>query len=196
MTERARQAEALWTYEISREKLLKRHVEKGIIRQEDADELSEAMFQQLNLDEVPGFRLSPLGEKMRDPAVKVDPYVSLTEIARGKGSASPSYLIQSWLRSRNTTDYLKVWEKKYNPHFQESACDELVDRIHTTSLTLTPTLWITTTSARGLKTTRGKGGGTMAHPEIAEIFRAWLFPEFMYELVKWYRMFQHGDSND
>lgn len=44
--------------------------------------------------------------------------------------------------------------------------------------------WIRTTSARGIVTSRGKGGGTMAHPEIAMASRAWLFPEFMNESAK------------
>ena len=30
----------------------------------------------------------------------------------------------------------------------------------------------------------------MAHPEIAEAFRAWLFPEMMLEMVKRYRRYQ------
>lgn len=42
-----------------------------------------------------------------------------------------------------------------------------------------------------MRTTRRKGGGTIAHPKIAEIFRAWLFPEYMLELVQWYRRFYH-----
>ena len=88
-----------------------------------------------------------------------------------------------------------MWEKIYNPQFQEDACDELVHMVHTTSTTLTPSLWINTTHALGMRTSRGKGGGTIAHPEIAEMFRAWLFPEFMLELVQWYRSFCHGTSN-
>ena len=48
-----------------------------------------------------------------------------------------------------------------------------------------------TTNALGIKSSRGRGGGTIAHPEIAEAFRAWLFPEYMLRLVRWYRMYQH-----
>ena len=69
----------------------------------------------------------------------------------------------------------------------------MVKKVHSTGMTLTPSLWINTTNAMGLKTARGKGGGTMAHPEIAEMFWAWLYPEFMLELVRWYRGFQHQD---
>ena len=65
MTDREAQIEALWTYEISQEKVLKRIVKKGLMTQAEADELSERVFGQLNTDKIPGFRLSSLGEKMR-----------------------------------------------------------------------------------------------------------------------------------
>lgn len=196
MTGREAQIEATWTYEISREKVLKRIVTKGLITQAEADELSERMFEQLNLQEIPGFRLSSLGEKMRTEGPCLNAYVSLTEIARKKKNFSPSYLIQSWMRSNATVEYLRMWEKTYNPGFQDDACDELLHTIHTTSTTLTPSLWIRTTHAHGIKTSRGKGGGMVAHPEIAEMFRAWLFPEFILELVKWYRGFDHSAESE
>lgn len=195
MTEREAQIEALWTYEISHEKVLKRGVKKGYITQAEADGFSEKLFEQLNLQKIPGFRLSSLGEKMRTEGLCLNAYVSLTEIAKEKKISSPSYLIQSWMRNNTTVKYLRMWEKIYNPGFKEDACNELIHTIHTTSTTLTPSLWIKTTHALGIKTSRGKGGGTVAHPEITEMFRAWLFPEFMLELVQWYRNFYHSSNN-
>ena len=194
MTSREAQIEALWTYEISTEKILRRSVKKGFISQAEADELSEKLFEQLDTKKIPGFLPSPLGEKMRAEDVRVNPYVSMTEIAREKKTSSPSYLIQSWMRSNTTIEYLRMWEKIYNPQFQEAACDDLIHTVHTTGTTLTPSLWINMTHALGMRTSRGSGGGTIAHPEIAEMFRAWLFPEFMLELVRWYRMFQHEEK--
>lgn len=193
MTEREAQIEALWTYEVVTEKVLRRSVKKGFITQQEADEFSEKLFEELNTDNIPGFRPSPLGEKMRMEDIRVNPYVSLTEIAREKKSSSPSYLIQSWLRSSTTIEYLRMWEKIYNPRFQEEACDQLIETVRKTSTTMTPTLWINTTHALGIRSSRGKGGGTIAHPEIAEAFRAWLFPEYMLRLVRWYRIYQHDD---
>lgn len=195
MTEREAQIEALWTYEISHEKVLKRGVKKGYITQAEADGFSEKLFEQLNLQKIPGFRLSSLGEKMSTEGSCLNAYVSLTEIAKEKKISSPSYLIQSWMRNNTTVKYLRMWEKIYNPGFKEDACNELIHTIHTTSTTLTPSLWIKTTHALGIKTSRGKGGGTVAHPEITEMFRAWLFPEFMLELVQWYRNFYHSSNN-
>ena len=95
MTEREAQIEALWTYEVATEKVLRRAVKKGYITQDEAGEFSGKLFKQLNTDNIPGFRPSTLGEKMRVEDIRVNPYVSLTEIAREKNSSSPSYLIQS-----------------------------------------------------------------------------------------------------
>lgn len=189
--EREAQIEALWTYEVATEKMLRRCVKKGYITREEAEEYSEKLFEQLNMDNVPGFRPSSLGEKMRMEYLYINPYISLTEIARKQTGSSPSYLIQSWLRSKTTIEYLRMWEKIYNPEFREDACDQLVETVHKTSTTMTPTLWIKTTNALGIKSSRGKGGGTIAHPEIAEAFQAWLSPEYMLRLVRWYRMYQH-----
>lgn len=191
MTDREAQIEALWTYEISTEKVLRRAVKKGFITQAEADQFSEKLFEQLDTRKIPGFLPSSLGEKMRAKQVNVNPYVSMTEIAKEKKSSSPGYLIQSWMRSNTTIEYLRMWEKIYNPRFQEAACDELIHTVKTTGTTLTPSLWINTTQAMGMRTSRGKGGGTTAHPEIATMFRAWLFPEAMLDLVRCYRMVQH-----
>ena len=75
MTDREAQIEALWTYEISTEKVLRRAVKKGFITQAEADELSEKLFEQLDTKKIPGFLPSPLGEKMRAEQVNVNFYV-------------------------------------------------------------------------------------------------------------------------
>lgn len=40
-----------------------------------------------------------------------------------------------------------MWEKTYNPKFQDNACDELIHAVHITGTTLTPPLWIRSTHA-------------------------------------------------
>lgn len=82
ITDREAQVEALWPYEVSTEKVLRRAVKKGFITQEEVDEFSERLFEQLNTDDIPGFHISHLGEKMRMEDILVNLYVSLTEIAR------------------------------------------------------------------------------------------------------------------
>ena len=58
MTDKEAQAEALWTYAISKEKVLRQLVKRGVIPQEEADWMSEQIYEQLNLDEVPGMAIS------------------------------------------------------------------------------------------------------------------------------------------
>jgi hypothetical protein len=185
-----RRAEAIWTYEISLEKVLKRLVNKGIFTQEHADYISDQFFEQLNLVDVPGSLLSSIGEKMINENCGHSPYVSLTDIAREKNSESPGYLVQSWLRNSNTIEYLRLWEKKFNPNFLDDECEKLIKTIRTTGATLTSKIWISANKAVGIESKAGKNGGTMAHPEIAGAFRAWLFPEVMLEMVKRYRSYQ------
>ena len=82
MTEREAQIEALWTYEVATEKVLWWSVKKEFITQEEADAFSEKLFEQLNTDNIPGFRFSSLGEKMRAEAITVKLYETLMESAR------------------------------------------------------------------------------------------------------------------
>lgn len=40
-----------------------------------------------------------------------DDYISLTDIAKIKDSDNPRYIIQNWMRNRNTIEFLGVCEK-------------------------------------------------------------------------------------
>ena len=96
---------------------------------------------------------------------------------------SPGYVIQSWMRSRNTLEFLRQWELEQNAEFDDQVCAELIRQGHTTSLTITPTLWVRRTHAVGLHVKQGKGGGVRAYPEIAADFRLWLDPKERLEII-------------
>ena len=110
--------------------------------------------------------------------------VSLTKIAKQCTEDSPGYVIQSWMRSRNTLEFLRQWENDMNGGFDDRACEELIHEAHTTSLTVTPSLWIRRTHAVGMYVKQGKGGGVRAYPEIAADFRLWLDPAERLALVR------------
>lgn len=61
--------------------------------------------------------------------------VSLTELARRHSKESPGYVIQNWMRSRNTLELLRQWENDMNEEFDDRACEELIQQGRTTSLT-------------------------------------------------------------
>ena len=111
-------------------------------------------------------------------------YVSLTEIARLKNFKNPSYVIQSWLRDRNTLDFLFQWETENNMSFQNIGYHQIKVKLSNPSFTLTPKIWKEYTSATGIISKQGNGGGTFAHRDIAIDFYAWVFPKKRYQLVK------------
>lgn len=53
---------------------------------------------------------------------------------------------------------------------------KLIYQVHTTSLTVTPFLWIRRTHAIGVHVRQGKGGSVSAYPEIVADFHLWLDP--------------------
>ena len=113
--------------------------------------------------------------------------VSLTELARQYSVDSPGYAIQSWMRSRNTLEFLRQWENDMNGEFDDGACGDLIHQAYTTSLTVTPSLWIRKTHAVGIRVKQGKGGGVSAYPEIAADFHLWLDPAERLALVRMVR---------
>lgn len=191
LTEEER-AEAIWTYCIGREKILKRLVEKNIMPQDLANTLSERMLEQLNVNEIPGFRRSSVGEVMIAERIRIvspdNTYMSLTEIARQKDTETPSYVIQSWLRNYGTIEFLRLWEKESNPKFIDEECTALIERMKSSSFTLTLKQWIANTGAIGITSKQGKNGGTFAHPDIACEFNMWINPIFRLDVVKKFRM--------
>ena len=110
--------------------------------------------------------------------------VSLTELAKQYSGESPGYVIQSWMRSRNTLEFLRQWEDDMNEEFDDRICEELIHQGHTTSLTITPSLWIRKTHAIGMRVKQGKGGGVSAYPEIAADFQLWLDPKARLAMVR------------
>ena len=113
-----------------------------------------------------------------------DGMVSLTELSRQYSEESPGYVIQSWMRSRNTLEFLRQGEKEMNAEFDDQACEELIQQGHTTSLTVTPSLWIRRTHAVGMHVKQGKGGGVSAYPEIAADFHLWIDPKVRLAIVR------------
>ena len=111
-------------------------------------------------------------------------YVSLTHIARQKNFENPSYVIQSWLRDRNTLDVLYLWEIENNPDFKKDGYEGIVNKLSNPSFTLTAKIWREETGATGILSKQGNGGGTFAHEDIAIDFYAWTFPQKRYQLVK------------
>ena len=118
---------------------------RGLVDEEAADAAKERFYDTLNEEKL------RTTQKVRDYHETISLYmrmlahdgmVSLTELARQYSDESPGYVIQSWMRSRNTLEFLRQWELEQNAEFDDQVCAELIRQGHTTSLTITPTLWV------------------------------------------------------
>lgn len=111
-------------------------------------------------------------------------YISLTDIARYKDRERTDYIVQNWMRTRDTIEFLGVWERINNPNFKPIEFDGLRGNAGLNSFSLTPKRWIETVNAIGIITKQGNGGGTFAHKDIAFEFATWISAEFKLYLIK------------
>lgn len=187
---RATKAELEWAYALTREKFLVHVNERSPIRAADWQRYMDEILELILKDEAPIYE-PKMNAYLEETVAKYlrpsDDYISLTEIARKFDAENPSYLIQSWLRSRNTVELLAEWERNNNPAFNESAYQNLLAETRKPQFTLTPKKWIDMTNAIGITSKQGKGGGTMAHPIIACDFEMWNDTEFRYEMLRCFR---------
>jgi len=73
-------------------------------------------------------------------------YISLTDIARYKDPERTDYIIQNWLRNRNTIEFLGIWEKLHNPDFNSIEFDGFKNSAGLNSFVLTSKQWINRTN--------------------------------------------------
>jgi len=96
-----------------------------------------------------------------------DEYISVTDIARFKYPKRTDYLIQNWMRNRNTIEFLGIWERLNNPDFKPIEFDGFRNQAGLNSFISTPKQWIEKTNAIGIISKAGRYGGTYAHKDIA-----------------------------
>ena len=185
--ERATETELLWAYAITREEFLKRVNDKIELHPEEWENIRDTLFDAMTKEETSIYepKMNTLLEHTVYKYLRpTDEPVSLTDIARRFEPENPSYLIQSWLRSRNTIEFLGEWERNNNKQFDEKAFQKLLKDVRLPSYTLTPKRWIETVNAIGIESKQGKNGGTMAHPFIACDIEMWNDMRFRYEVLK------------
>ena len=122
-------------------------------------------------------------------------YICLTDMARYKDKQRTDYIIQNWLRSRNTIEYLGVWEQLHNPNFNPIEFDGFRNQAGLHSFSLTPKEWVQKTNAIGIYSKAGRYGGTYAHKDIAFNFGMWLSPTFQLYVVKEYQQLKEEQNN-
>ncbi len=120
-------------------------------------------------------------------------YISLTDMVKGFGDDT---MIYSWMRNRNTLEFIGIWEEMNNPDFKGNEFVTFKSQAGLNSFNLTPRKWIEATNAIGIVSKAGRyGGGTYAHKDIAFEFGSWISPEFKLYLIKEFQRLK-DDEND
>ena len=122
-------------------------------------------------------------------------YISLTDIAKFRNKAEPFAVINNWMRSRSTIEFIGLWEKLCNPDFKPLEFERFKNEAGSNYFVLSPQRWIEATSAIGIISKSGRYGGTFAHKDIAFEFASWISSEFkLYLIVEFQRLKE--DEND
>ena len=121
-------------------------------------------------------------------------YISLTDIAKYKSDA-PADVVKNWMRSRETIEFLGVWEQLNNSDFKLVEFDQFRMAAGRNAFVLNPQKWIETTGAIGLQSKSGRYGGTFAHVDIAMEFASWISPEFKLYIIKDYQRLKTDESH-
>jgi len=121
-------------------------------------------------------------------------YLSLTDIARYKNSHEPKDVVKNWMRSKNTIEFLGLWEVLNNSNFKGVEFDHFKNEAGYNSFTLSPKKWIESTNAIGLISKPGRYGGTFAHQDIAFEFASWISAEFKLYLIKEFQRLKSDET--
>lgn len=104
-------------------------------------------------------KIQVLNREVSIALVREEDYISLTDIAKHRNADDPRFIIQNWMRTRFTVEFLGIWECLNNPDFNRVEFE-------------------------AVKNEAGRYGGTYAHKDIAFEFASWISVEFKLYLIK------------
>ena len=81
-------------------------------------------------------------------------YISLTDMVKRFGDETVLY---SWLRNRNTVEFLGIWEQIHNPGFKPLEFERFKSEAGLNSFSLSPSKWVQATGAIGIFAKAGRG---------------------------------------
>jgi hypothetical protein len=121
-------------------------------------------------------------------------YMSITDIAKYRNRDEPFSVINNWMRSRSTIEFLGLWEKLNNPDFKPIEFERFRNEAGSNYFVLSPQKWINSTNASGIVSKSGRYGGTFAHKDIAFEFASWISPEFKLYLITEFKRLKQDEN--
>lgn len=129
-------------------------------------------------------KINVLSTEVRVQAIDRGDYISLTDIAKYRNADDPRFIIQNWMRTRFTVEFLGIWEQLHNPDFNRVEFEAVKNESGRNAFVMTPAKWVEITGAIGVFSKAGRYGGTYAHKDIAFEFASWVSVEFKLYLIK------------
>ncbi|CAL7904594.1 KilA-N domain-containing protein [Fusobacterium necrophorum] len=122
-------------------------------------------------------------------------YISLTDIAKYRNTDDPRFVIQNWMRNRNTLEFIGLWEVLNNKNFNRVQFDTFRKDAGLNRFIMTPQKWMDSTNAIGIISKAGRYGGTYAHYDIAMEFASWISPEFKLYIIQDYKRLKSDENS-
>lgn len=133
------------------------------------------------------------GLQIRVKQLEEEEFFSLTDIAK-KVDAKSDMVIQNWMRTAGTLDFLSEWEQLYNDNFLLADFQQIRSQAGTPRFVMTPKRWKEKTQAIGLFSKAGRGGGTYAHKDIAFEFCSAISARFKLVLIKEFQRLKEDEA--
>ena len=121
-------------------------------------------------------------------------FISLTDIAKYK-SDDANATICNWMRTRETIEFLGLWERLHNTNFKPLEFEGFRGEAGLHAFTMSPTKWIQGVNAIGIVSKAGRYGGTYAHSDIALEFASWISAEFKLYIIKDYKRIKKDENS-
>ena len=122
-------------------------------------------------------------------------FLSLTDIAKKREGEYQGYVIQNRLRSKNTIDFIGLWETLHNPDFNCLEFEAIKNEAGYNGFVLTPKRWVEKTNAIGIVTKQGRYAATFAHRDIAFEFASWISPSFKLYVIEDYQRIKQNQNS-
>ena len=120
-------------------------------------------------------------------------FISLTDIAKRREGEYPGYVIQNWMRNKNTIAFIGLWETLHNPDFNCLEFEAIKSDAGTNDFVMTPKRWIELTNSIGIISKGGRYAATFAHKDIAFEFASWISPEFKLYIIEDYQRLKESE---
>ena len=139
-------------------------------------------------------KMTVLTETIRVQQIQKNDFISLTDIAKYKNADDPRFIIQNWMRTRFTVEFLGIWEHLNNPDFNRLEFEAVKNESGSNAFVMTPKKWAELTGAIGIISKAGRYGGTYAHKDIAFEFASWVSVEFKLYLIKEFQRLKEQET--